>query len=96
MNFKELFTDIKPYLSSLIRLIISPILAFCLILLISLFYDMSAVKVNLITIAAVPSANNIMMFCSRLGKSTKLPAKMVIISTIISIITIPVALTLFT
>ena len=53
MNFKELFTDIKPYLSSLIRLIISPILAFCLILLISLFYDMSAVKVNLITITTV-------------------------------------------
>lgn len=96
MNFKELFTDIKPYISSFIRLIISPILAFCLILLISSFYDMSPLKVNLITIAAVPSANNIMMFCSRLGKPTKLPAKMVIISTLISIITIPTALTLFT
>lgn len=96
MNFKELFTDYKPYISSLVRLMISPILAFLLILLISTFYDMTPLKVNLITIAAVPSANNIMMFCSRLGKPTKLPAKMVIISTLISIITIPLALTLFT
>lgn len=95
MTIKELFTDAKPYLATLIRLVISPILAFSLIWLISLFYDLSAIRLNLITIAAMPAAINIILFCSRLGKPTKLPAKMVIISTIMSIITIPLALTLF-
>lgn len=95
LPIKELVSDPKAYVASFIKLCLSPIIAFALISLFSLFLDFTDIRVNLITMAAVPSANNLLMFSTRLGKSSVLPTKMIVISTILSIITIPLFLKLF-
>jgi predicted permease len=96
ISLKELVSDPKVYFSSFIKLCISPVLAFALISILSYFLDFTQITVNIITAAAVPSANNLLMFSNKLGRSAKTPTKMVVISTILSILTIPIALNVFT
>lgn len=95
IKIKELFSDYKVYLSIGVKLIISPLIAFCGILILSTFYDVQAIRLNIIALAAMPTANNLMMFCSLYGKDTKTAAKIVLLSTILSVLTIPLALTLY-
>jgi predicted permease len=91
---KELFLDYKVYVATAIRLILSPILAFGLLMLINLFWDISAIRLNIIALAAMPAANNLMMFCSMYQKDTNFSSAIIMLSTLLSIITIPIALTL--
>lgn len=94
MKLKEIFTDYRAYISSAFKLILSPILAICLLLLTGLFMDISAIRLNVVALSAMPTATNLMMFSSLCNKNVKLAAKMVMISTLVSMLTIPLALEL--
>lgn len=93
-SLRELFLDGKVYASSLIKLVICPALCALLILIFASFMDISSIKLNLVAFSAMPSANNVMMFSSRCGLDTKYPAKFVMISTLLSIVSIPLTLML--
>lgn len=95
VKLKELFTDYKLFATVGIKLILSPVISFALVLLLSTFMDVSAIRLNLIAIAAMPAANNLLMFCSLHGKDTMLAARVIMLSTLLSVATIPLALTLF-
>lgn len=92
MKIKEIFTDYRVYIPAGIKLIISPLIAICLLLIASLFMDISDIRLNVIALSAMPTATNLMMFSSLCNKDVKLAAKMVMVSTLISILTIPLAL----
>lgn len=95
IKLKELFSDYRVYVTSVIKLILSPILAFGLFHLFNLFIDISAIKLNVITMAAMPAATLVMMFSAIYNSDTKSSAKAVLITTIFSIITIPLSIFLF-
>lgn len=92
---KELITDYRVFISAGVKLILSPAIAFFGLWLLSLFTDVQDIRLNVIALAAMPSANNLMMFCSLYNKDTKLAAKLVMASTLLSMLTIPLALWLF-
>ena len=54
--------------------------------------DISSIRLNVMAIAAMPIATNLMMFSSLSGKDVKLAAKIVLMSTLFAIVTIPLAL----
>ena len=93
-SFRELFLDGKVYVSSIIKLLICPAICALLILIFASFADISAIKLNIVAFSAMPSANNVMMFSNRCGLDTKYPAKLVMISTLLSIVSIPLTLML--
>lgn len=95
MNFKTLFSDPGVYLAAAVKLLLAPVVAFALMMLMTTFMDVAEIRLNLITLAAMPSANNIMMFCTVYDKDAGVAAKCVGISTVLSIVTIPLALMLF-
>jgi|AGTN01.1.fsa_nt_gi Predicted permeases len=95
MSIKELFTDYRVFIAAGIKLLLSPLIMFILVLLIALFADTTAYRLNLIALSAMPAANNLMMFTSMSGMDTKLPAKIIMVTTIFSIVTIPLALAIY-
>lgn len=95
MNFKTLFSDPGVYLAAAVKLLLAPVVAFGLMMLMTTFMDVAEIRLNLIALAAMPSANNIMMFCTVYDKDADVAAKCVGISTVLSIVTMPLALMLF-
>lgn len=95
MKFKELFNDYNIIKVIGVRNFLSPVLGFGLVALFSLFLNLQGVRLNLIVLAAMPVATNVMMFSEMNNGERKTPAKLVMVSTILSIITIPIALMLF-
>ncbi|HHX49266.1 MAG TPA: hypothetical protein GX709_02620 [Clostridiales bacterium] len=95
ISFKELFLDPHTYIVSGIKLVILPMVAFLLLELINLFYDVSPIRLNIMILASMPVANNLTVFSARLNLNTKYAAKIVILSMIFCIITVPVSLLLF-
>lgn len=94
ITLKELFADYRIYISTAIKLLASPIIAFGLLYLTSLFMDISDIRLNVSALAAMPTATNLMMFSVLCKKDIKLSAKMVLVSTLFSILTIPLFLEL--
>ncbi len=95
MSPKELFLDWRVYIASALKLIIFPLVGILLILLMDTFMDISAIRLNLVVITAMPVAANTMMFATMANKETALAAKSVMISTILSAATIPIWIMLF-
>ncbi|MFW5779911.1 MAG: AEC family transporter [Bacillota bacterium] len=95
MKFRELIDDYRVYVMSFIKLIVSPALAFFLWWLVNLMVDIEAVRMNIIALAAMPSATLVMMFCSIYDSDSLSAAKAVLVSSILSVITIPLALFAF-
>lgn len=93
-KLKEFFLDYRVYAAAGFKLVLSPVIAFCLTLLLSTFMNVEPIALNIIALSAMPTANNVMMFSSLYGKDTAFAAKLVLISTILSVITIPLALML--
>ncbi|MDR0752310.1 MAG: AEC family transporter [Christensenellaceae bacterium] len=81
-------------LALVIKLIITPLLAFALLKLISVFYNTTSINLNILALASMPAANNLIMFCSLANRETQTPTSLVLLSTLISAITIPVFLNL--
>ncbi len=94
-TFNELFGDWKLYVSAGIKLIISPCVAFGLVALLATFYDISGIRLNLIVMCTMPTATNMMMFTTMYNKDTVIAGKISFMSAVLSVITIPIALTLF-
>ena len=95
LTFKELLLDSKTHLTAFLKLIISPMLAFLVLEVLSTFMDVRAIRLNIIILAAMPVANNLTVFSSMLNLDTKYAAKTVILSMIYCIATIPAMLYLF-
>ncbi len=95
IKFTEIFTDYRVYIASAFKLIFSPIFAWGILLLMGIFIDISAIKLNIIVMAAVPSATLVTMFSSLHNSDTNSAAKIVLVSTLLSILTIPLCLYLF-
>lgn len=94
ISIKDLFLDKAAYIASGIKLLLSPAIAIGLYYLFSLFVDISAIKLNIIALSAMPAATVTMMFCSIFNKDSKAAARTMLLSSILSIITIPLFLLL--
>jgi len=95
MNLKELFLDPNAYVVSGVKLLLLPMVAFLLLELINLFYDVSPIRLNIMILASMPVANNLTVFSAKLNLDTKYASKLVILSMLFCIITIPLALFLY-
>ncbi len=94
MKFKELFDDYRLYITAAIKLLISPLIAFALFLFFDLFIDLNDIRLNIITLAAMPSATLVMMFSAIYDSDTCSAAKAVLMTTIFSVVTIPLTIML--
>jgi len=92
MKVKELFLDYRPYLSAGLKLLLAPAIAIGVLMIAGLFYNTSAILLNIVAFAAMPTATNLMMFSALQNKDVKLAAKIVMVSTLLSILTIPLVL----
>ena len=90
------YKDLHLYAVSFMKLIVCPLVAFCILLLLGTFMDTSGVRLNIIALSAMPVANNLMLFSSIYEKDVAAAARIVLLTTLISIVTIPIALTLLT
>ncbi len=95
MKVKELFNDINIFTVAGIKNIISPIIGFGIIVLFGLFLNLEGIRLNMIVLSAMPVATNVMMFAEINKAEGQTPAKLVAISTLLSILTIPLALMIF-
>jgi len=95
MPFKALFNDGNVFKAVLTRNLLAPVLGFALVSVFSIFLALEGVRLNLIALSAMPSATNVMMFSELNNGERTTPAKLVMLSTMLSILTIPLALMLF-
>ncbi len=86
-KLKELIMGWKVYYASFIRLVVVPVIAIICLRLIS--FPAEAAQIIIITLA-MPVAVNVAIFAERYDKDPILASKIVTISTILSILTIPV------
>ncbi len=92
IRFGELFADGRVYIATGIKLIFFPLFGVALIALMSLFMNVESISLNLIAMTAMPCAQNVIMFSTLYDKDSALAAKEVTVSTLLSIVTIPVML----
>ena len=92
IRFGELFADGRVYIATGIKLIFFPLFGVALIALMSLFMNVESISLNLIATSAMPCAQNVIMFSTLYDKDSALAAKEVTVSTLLSIVTIPVTL----
>lgn len=91
MPFKELFISKKVYYYSFIRLIVIPIFIFYVLE----FFNIKGILLGIpVLITAMPAAANTAVFAEIYNGDTAIASKCVLISTLISIITIPLILML--
>lgn len=90
MPFKEIFKGFNIYIVSFLRLIMSPIVTFTIL---SVFTIAPLIKSVLIIIMAMPCAVTTIAFSERYGANSKEGVKCVLLSTILSVITIPILMT---
>lgn len=92
IRFGELFADGRVYIAAGIKLVFFPLFGVALTALMSLFMNVESFSLNLIAMSAMPCAQNVIMFSTLYDKDSALAAKEVTVSTLLSIITIPVML----
>lgn len=92
IRFGELFADGRVYIAAGIKLIFFPLFGVALTALMSLFMNVESISLNLIAMSAMPCAQNVIMFSTLYDKDSALAAKEVTVSTLLSIVTIPVML----
>ena len=92
IRFGELFADGRVYIAAGIKLIFFPLFGVALTALMSLFMNVESISLNLIAMTAMPCAQNVIMFSTLYDKDSALAAKEVTVSTLLSIVTIPVML----
>ena len=92
IRFGELFADGRVYIATGIKLIFFPLFGVALTALMSLFMNVESISLNLIAMSAMPCAQNVIMFSTLYDKDSALAAKEVTVSTLLSIVTIPVTL----
>ena len=88
---KSLFTDWKNYLASFVKLLVFPVVVFLIVW--GLPLD-RMLKVTLVIMSAMPSATNTLNFAELYGADKKTSANTILLSTIFSILTIPLVMLL--
>lgn len=83
-----MFTNIKLYAISAIRLVVIPLI--CLLLLWPVPAEWLSVKLALLIAAACPVGSNIAVYAALHGKDSAYAAQSVVISTLLSVVTLPV------
>lgn len=91
VNFKSIFKGSGTYYASFIRLIVIPLIAFGVLTLLGLKGDILGICIILV---AMPAAANSAIFAERLDGDAEYASKVVAVSTLLSVITIPFILTL--
>ena len=91
VDLKRMLRDTRTYLTALTKLVVMPILAFVVIY----FFPIdSAVKVTFFIITACPSASIVLNFSELIGEGQKEAVSSVLMSTILSILTLPLLMLL--
>ena len=86
MTLKEILGDWKVYVFSLIRLISGPVVVWAIL---RLFVDDPMLIAVAVVLAAMPSGTNATMMALQFGGQEKVASRGVFISTIFSLVTIP-------
>lgn len=86
-NLHELFGMPRLYLVCVVRLLVIPALTILLLLVVPCATE---VKLALLISASAPTGSNVAVFCQQLGKSTKEASNSVCLSTLFSLLTMPV------
>lgn len=86
---KDVFTDIRVYLMAFVKLIIIPVMTW---LVLHVFITDQLMLGILVTLSAMPSATNTTMLSMEYGGNEQLASKGVFMTTLFSIITIPLLL----
>jgi predicted permease len=90
IKLRELFTSSKVYLSALIKLVIIPLFSFVIIILGKQFLPISTtVTLTLYIVMAMPSASFVIIFSERFNADRVTAVKCVLLSSVMSIATIP-------
>jgi predicted permease len=91
IHLAELFNSAKVYLSSFVKLIVAPLFAFAVLKLCQLFLPLNeTVAITVFAIMAMPSATSVIMFAEMFGGDSPAAAKCILLSSVLSVITIPV------
>lgn len=89
-DIKQLFTEGRLYYAAAIRLIIIPV---CTIFMLSLFYNIPyEVRLSILIAASAPAGSNVAVYAQRLNKDYVYAVKTVCLSTLLSILTMPVCI----
>ena len=89
---KTLFTDAETYLCTAVRLVLIPVLTVFALMLIPSGY--MTIRTAVLLVAAAPVGSNVAIFAQLYGKEYKDAVKDVCLSTVLSILTLPVILSL--
>lgn len=93
INFKEIFTDLSVLLVTFIRLLVLPILTF--MILRTLGFEGLVLTIPVV-LSAMPTSANSAIVASRYGNDYLLASKMIFVSTLLCIITIPLIISMIT
>jgi predicted permease len=95
IRLRELFTSSKVYLSAFVKLVIIPLFSFAVILLARRFLPISTtVALTLYVVMAMPSASFVIVFSERFNGDRSTAVKCVLLSSLLSILTIPLLMLL--
>ena len=86
MDIRSLFTDLRVYLTVAVKQIVMPLIAFLLVLYLPIS---SEVKQTFFIICACPVASVVLNFAEIVGAGQREAAKMLLLGTLISIVTLP-------
>lgn len=86
MSPREILGDKNSYLFSAVRLVVAPLLMFAILLFLPLS---PTLKTALFLIAAMPSASASVAFAEKFGGDTFIAAKMLLVTSVLSVLTIP-------
>ncbi len=92
-KFSELFTQPRLYGVSAVRLVLIPVLTALLLRLLPDSYD--TLRTTLLIVASAPVGSNVAVYAQKLGKDYAYAVRLVCLSTILSILTMPVLVAVF-
>ena len=91
VNFVDVFAEKKNYVASIIRLLLIPIIALGVMYLCGIRGTM---LVSIVISASAPVAASCTMFATKYGGDTMLSVRLVALSTVISVVTMPLVVAL--
>jgi predicted permease len=95
IRLKDLFTSSKVLYSSIIKLVLVPLYTFGILILVNNIFPLnSIVSMTLFIVMAMPSASFVIVFSERFNGDRLTATKCVLLSSLLSILTIPLLMTL--
>ncbi|MDR2478500.1 MAG: AEC family transporter [Treponema sp.] len=95
IRLREIFTAFVVYWSAMVKLVVVPLFAFCVIILAKILVGLDGnLAVVIYILMMMPSASFVIVFSEKFGGDRVTSVKCVLLSTLLSVITIPVMLLL--